>query len=310
MNQMKRIFIVIMLLAYIFCTLKSCSGEEDTSQCQKHSIEVSDVSCFLTEEENEKFCNPYFDNPDLQKIFKKYYIGRLKEAYSCIEPYYDDAEEVTLDNYFDSINITIPEKETYSKGETIIFKKVPIKTYLTSNDIEIIKNGNTCLNHYMQTLNNLNNQTLNKTTCFNVDRFEENKNLMDCGFATFNIAYKNKNYQFFSCYEIADENAHTSFKQYYYNYYSLYLNNYGGLSETVKREFMRQVGQHLKDNNLQKRKLQNISDIDLTMTIEDRHGNIITFDKNGKIDNPTKLLYSNHYCLNIILFLLNLLLLL
>ena len=29
-----------------------------------------------------------------------------------------------------------------------------------------------------------------------------------------------------------------------------------------------------------------------------------------KIDNPTKLLYSNHYCLNIILFLLNLLLLL
>ena len=74
---------------------------------------------------------------------------------------------------------------------------------------------------------------------------------------------------------------------------------------------MEEVGQYLKINNLQKRKLQNQKDFDLTMTVEDRYGNIRVYDKNGKIiDEPKKFLHSSHYSLNIFIFLLNLLLLL
>ena len=36
------------------------------------------------------------------------------------------------------------------------------------------------------------------------------------------------------------------------------------------------------------------------MTVEDRYGKIITFDKNGKItDDPKNILYSSYYSLNI-----------
>lgn len=74
---------------------------------------------------------------------------------------------------------------------------------------------------------------------------------------------------------------------------------------------MEEVGQYLKINNLQKRQLQNPMDYDFKMTVEDRYGNIIAFDENGKItDEPTKMLYSSLYSLNIFLFILNLLFLL
>lgn len=46
MNKTKRIFIVIMLLISTYCSIESCSDEENPSQCQTHSIEISDLSCY------------------------------------------------------------------------------------------------------------------------------------------------------------------------------------------------------------------------------------------------------------------------
>ena len=83
------------------------------------------------------------------------------------------------------------------------------------------------------------------------------------------------------------------------------------LINEIEQEFMEEVGQYLKVSNLKKRKLQNPIDYDFKMTVEDRYGNIISYDKNGKIiDEPKKFLYSSNYFLNIFLFLLNLLLIL
>lgn len=308
---MKRIFIVIMILAYIYCNLESCMDEEDVSKCKKHSIEISDMSCYAFEEDNEKHCGVYPDNKNLQKLLLKYAIGYEKEYFSFRENDYDEfgKKEFDIDKEIENLNISIPEKDTYNKGETIKLKEVSAKNYITSNDIKIIKNGNTCYNLIAQNYKKLKIKSVNKTTCFNVDKFEENKNLMDCGFTTIDITYKNKDYQFFNCYQIPDTNADSKFKQFYYEFYSLEF--FQTLKEEIISEFMEEVGQYLKINNLQKRQLQNPMDYDFKMTVEDRYGNIIAFDENGKItDEPTKMLYSSLYSLNIFLFILNLLFLL
>ena len=142
-----------------------------------------------------------------------------------------------------------------------------------------------------------------------MDRFEENKNLIDCGHANITIRYNNKDYIFHNCFFSPDANADPKFTQFYNEYYNTrFVVN---LKNEVEQEFMEEVGQNLKVSNFKKRKLQNPIDFDFKMTVEDRYGNIISYDKNGKIiDEPKKFLYSSNYFLNIFLFLLNLLLIL
>ena len=304
MKKMKRIFILLVILVYIYCSLESCEEEKDPSQCQKHSIELSDISCYLFEERNNKYCNIYADNTNLQKTLKKYTIGLLKESLS-IQKDYDEVFD--FDQYIDNETFYVPEKDTYNRSDTIKMKEVRAKDLITSNDIEIIKNGNTCYNRYFQNLINL--SIKNKTICFGVDRFEENKNLMDCGHVNVTISYNNKDYLFHNCFFSPDANADPKFTQFYNEYYNTrFVVN---LKNEVEQEFMEEVGQYLKVSNLKKRKLQNPIDYDFKMTVEDRYGNIISYDKNGKIiDEPKKFLYSSNYFLNIFLFLLNLLLIL
>lgn len=310
MKRMKRIFIIATLLVYIYCTLESCFDEENPSNCQKHSIEISDISCYLFEEENEKYCGIYADQANLQKLLKQYGIGSYKEVISFREHEYDEGKRVfDIDKDIDELKLSFPEKDNYNKGDTIKMKEVHFKDYLTSNDIKIIKDGNTCYNQIGQNYKNLRIKSLNKSTCFNVDRFDENKNLIDCGYATINITYKDKEYQYFNCYQISDKNADPYFKRFYNEFYSNEF--FQELFAEISDEFMEEIGQYLKVNNLKKRKLQNQIDYDFKMNVEDRYGNIIAYDKNGNIiDDPTKILYSSFYSFKIFLFLLNLLFLL
>jgi len=311
MKEMKRIFIVISLFVYIYCSIESCIEEEDLTQCQKHSIEISEMSCHLVETTEEKNCSPYVDNHPFQKWWEQYEIGCIKEHFSFDENDLDEEGKkiFDLEKEINTGTYLLPEKDTYKKGDTIKMKEFPLKNHFTNNDINIIKKGNTCSNQIGQNFKKLKIKSLNKTDCFNVDKFDELKNLLDCGFNTFNIKYNNKDYQFFNCFVIEDENADSTFKKFYKEFYSSQF-----VLETIheiEQEFMEEVGQYLKINNLQKRKLQNQKDFDLTMTVEDRYGNIRVYDKNGKIiDEPKKFLHSSHYSLNIFIFLLNLLLLL
>ena len=232
----------------------------------------------------------------------------LKESLSFREHEIDEGKKVfDIDKDIDKVNVSLPEKDSYNKGDTIKFKDFPAKDYLTSNDIKIIKNGNTCYNKMGQDYKNLKiAKSLNKSSCQNFDRFEENKNLIDCGYATANVTYQNKVYQYFHCYHTADANADPGFKQFYNEFYSnAYFQE---LSHAVLEEFTIEIAQYLKVNNLKKRKLINPTDYDLKVSVEDRYGNIIIYDKNGKIiDDPTKILNSSLYSLNIFIFLLNLL---
>ena len=131
-----------------------------------------------------------------------------------------------------------------------------------------------------------------------MDRFEENKNLIDCAFTEPIFKYKNKDYQFFNCYQIPDANADPSFQQFYNEFY--YGPVFQEFFEKILDEFIEEAGLSLKVNNLTKRKLQNPIDYDFIMKVEDRYGNIISYDRYRKIiDDPKKILYSRLNSLNI-----------
>ena len=309
MNKMKRIFILIMMLINIYCSIESCEDEENPSQCQSHSIEISDMSCYAVEENNKKHCSPYYDKHNVQKLMKKFTIGETKEVFSYREHLLDEGKKVfDIEKDIDNETISVTEKDTYNKGETIKILEYPAKDLITSNDIKIIKNGNTCYNLIAQNYVNLKLKSQNKSACHNVEIFEEHKNLMGCGFAEYIITYKNKDYHYYNCFRLPDAKADSDFKQLFNDFYqsSFFLTTI----DEVLKEFTEEVGQYFKVKNSKKRELQEEMDYDLTVVVEDKYGNIIKFDKDGKItDDPKKIFSnSNHYNLNILLFLLGLLL--
>ena len=312
-------FIIIYLLVYIYCSFSTCISEEDTSKCQQHSIESPFMSCypyeFSYQDWNSTFCSIYFADQNLQKLNYKINLGDRKEGYSMKvkrNSTFDFKKEVETET------ILFYEKDTYTKGETIKMKELPLKNYVTSKDITIIEKGNTCGNYMYQSGDQL-IKSLDKKTCYGVDSFDEWKNVMDCAYATVSITYENQKYKYYSCIPDLDDKIEQNIKQIYYD-----ENNEDSpllfqlLTYNILNAFFKEVsqGQDLKVKNLKKRKLKS-KDYDLTMTLEDRYGHIKTFDENGKLisesDDPTKISqtsHSNQYALNIVLIILNILLLL
>lgn len=309
MNKTKRIFIVIMLLISTYCSIESCSDEENPSQCQTHSIEISDLSCYTIEENNEKYCSPFYDKHNVQKLMNKFTIGETKEMFSYREHYLDEGKKnFDIEKDLDNETISVTEKDTYNKGETVKIVTYPAKDFVTSNDIKMIKNGNTCYNLIAQNYMVHKLKSQNKTACHNVEIFEEHKNLMGCSFATYDLTYKDKEYHYYNCYRFPDAKADSDFKQIFIDFYQSSF--FQTLIDEVLQEFTEEVGQYLDVKSSKKRELQGQMDYDLTVTVEDKYGNIIKLDKDGRVtDDPKKILSnSNHYNLNILLILLDLLL--
>ena len=316
---MKRIIILSIMLFSIHCifeALEECNEEKDQSKCQKHTIEkkYNYLSCFKVEGlDYGQVCGPFFTSEKAQKTYMKYYKGLTKERVSVFK-----AEDKDV-NYEDEIkNITVPilEKDFYSKNEIIKYKEVPFNDLLTEKDKKILDSNNTCTYHYAARFleNYPGVRKLNisdKTVCFNVDRFEDLKDISDCGYATIKAKYEDRIFVFTNCFNILDKNANEDFKNFYEEilFNELYQEYYKDviLEFTVLARENPELSDKSKSLQLQE------EPIDFEMYVEDRHGNIVHYNKNGEKtdgDDPTKFLKSNsNYSFNIILLLFYILLL-
>ena len=176
-----------MMFLSTYCSLSSCQDETDRSQCTKHTMEAeyNYLSCFKYKDGTDDQCTPYFSDHGTQKIFTKFHRGYQKE-YISIYPELGD----TVQTY---------DKETYDRDDTISFTSIPI----TEEDKRIISNKKNCFynaysrfvdsNHY---IDKTKINVTDKNVCFNVDRFEDLKDIMDCGFATIKGKYKNVSFIF------------------------------------------------------------------------------------------------------------------
>ena len=271
-----------MMFLSIYCTAESCFNETDPSQCQKHTIEprFKYFSCFKYVNEDlpnlKQKCNLYFTNEELQKIYYKYQVGTFKEWGTA--------------NKGNS-------KIGYVEGDTYKEKVMKIKDVLTKEDEEIFFGKNNCFyrahaRFYDDYEGERYINISDKNVCYNVDRFEDLKDLMDCGYATITGKYKNKSFVLTNCVQILDKNADELFKDYYKDNLLEYKINYyfnhviPGFLEMAKYN----ISTNFHTNHVQ----------DYEISIEDRYGNIVKYNINGEIidgddgeDDPKKILDSS-----------------
>ena len=287
------------MLLSIYCTYRSCLDEKDSSQCSKHTMEPefygNDFSCFKFEDSfNFTYCSGFFTNSEMQKTFIKYWSGIQKELKS-IYP----VSKLDKDKTF----IVIYDKETYDKDDTIKFKDVP----LTEEEKRIINNSNTC---YYNTISRFRApeyykgekkiNVTDKNVCFNVDKFEDLKGIIDCGYATIKGKFNNISFAFTNCFRILDKNIDGTFRKLFlnmtentvYDIYSIIRNNITDLdiNNEARSKFEKRQLQAIDFNEMQ----------DFDMVVEDRYGNIVRYNKNGIVaggddeyDEPNKFVNAN-----------------
>ena len=273
---MKRIIIITMMFLSTYCSLESCIDETDISQCTRHTMEAefNYLSCFKFKDNTNSQCAPNFIDHGSQKVFAKFLTGSEKELKSMIP------SEIHEDE-----TIRVFDKETYDKDDTISTKSIQ----LTEEDKRIINNKNTCNYNaksksvkFVQYPENTTIKVADKNVCFNSERFEDLKDILDCGYATLKGKYMNVPFIFTCCCSITDENADEKFKRIYKDFY---------LKQSFQSLYNEAIKKGVTDFNLtieergisKKRQLQTQEIKDFEMFIEDKHGNIIRFNQNGDI---------------------------
>lgn len=292
-----------MMLLTINCTIESCQTEVDQSKCQSHTMEsgFDFLSCYKFEASDNPYkCFPLFTSEKLQKEYFKYSRGIYKETYSIFE---------------DGVNRTafIFDKETYSRDDIIKSKSNKLNDILTEKDKNIMSNKNTCkYRNYARFIDvdfyngNKEINVSDKNVCFNVDKFDDLKDLMDCAYYTATGKIDNKTFVFTNCLGVIDKNVDSDFKKYYLKqlFKSDYLVN-------VRTLFISAYGASVANTTAYdkvKRQLDSQGLQDLEVVVEDRDGNKIIYNENGDIiggddEDIKKILSSSRNGLNILLLL-------
>lgn len=298
---MKKIIIISMMFLTINCTIESCQAEADQSKCQSHKMEsgFDFLSCYKYQSSGMK-CFPLFTSEKLQKAYTKYMKGVYKEIYSIFE---------------DGINRTVVyfDKETYSKNDIIRTKQSILNDILTEKDKNIMKSNNTCkYRNYARFIDvdfYYGNKEINvsdKNVCFNVDKFDDLKDLMDCAFYTATGKINNKTFVFTNCFGVVDIDADSDFKKYYFKL--LFISDY---LASVKTPFVSAYSASVRNTTAYdkvKRQLDSQGLQIIDVVVEYRDGNKIIFNENGEIiggddEDIEKILSSSRKGLNILLLL-------
>ena len=219
---MKQLLILLLLIFYSFCTLDECEQSTNQDLCNSINVDIVYFLCFKAEKINEDVndeestkCKAFPMHQDMQKFYWKFTNGFVKEFFSWIGKLYEDDSYGPI--FFEGLENELmqSEKEFYNTGETI---KIYPGT-LSSLDKDILKSGQTC-NYYFygrhyanpsRTYNNIED----KNICFNARKFNEFKNVIDCGYATIKFNINNKDYEIKTCYLIPTENLPILFNKFY-----------------------------------------------------------------------------------------------
>lgn len=309
----------MLILSIIFCSFSSifsfvtfCFNETNVTQCQRESKEEEGISCrkvryFFRNGKEDEMCGIYFNNETLQKIYRNYRIGDIyKETFSVFEL-----------SYMSGFSLWDFDNDTYRKDETIRLREYNFLDVLTEDEKKIIASNNTCyhrqLEHDMDSDKFINN-SLDKNVCFNVNRFEELKDILDCGYFIIRIFYKNKLYEHNNCYKIPDANMDEKFKKLFLKYY--YTESVKDYIDVVIDSFVKNYVE--KDELYKSNKRQLEDSLEYEIYIEDKYGNKKKYNKNGEeisdnnVDEPSKFINTNcsNYSFNIIILLFYILLIL
>ncbi len=205
------------------------------------------------------------------------------------------------------------DKETYNKDDTISTKIVT----LTEEDKKIINNNNTCdYNTYARFLyseyykGEKKVNVTDKNFCFNTDKFEDLKGIMDCGYATIKGKINNVSFAFTNCFNILDKNVDETFKKHFY-YSAKQTNLFQSYHLDIVRNNITNIytnkedSSKLENEQFQSQLLQSQDIQDFHMVVEDKNGNVVSYNKSGIVDDddPNRFLNSRKNSFNFMLLL-------
>ena len=274
------LFYLIQLVLNADLNCSDIADRNGFTNCSLYEGGYPGFSCYQinikTDDNQKEFCSSFPDEQSVQKQYVHFYTGFQLEQYSTISGN-TLPEEAEPEKYLGYL-FWIPEKETYSKGETIQYKKYE----LTDSDKKVIQNKKNCFNLYYgkifeimmkHTPDQLSSISINdKNLCFNAEQFKELEDLLDCGYAQLNFETKSKKYQIKTCFFVQTEEMADDL-----------LYPFSQLSINALTAFMDIVVEMNKDGILQKNanKIRKLEEeiIDYEIIIESKNGKKIRYTK-------------------------------
>ena len=279
---MKRIIIMTFLIYYCFCSIEECIRCKNQEQCNSIDVEESELYCFKADfyqseerdyDPNNK-CVVYLKKEENQKIYKRIINGFIKESFSFYGKELDQIGEEAYEHIGASLEQT--EKESYKANEIIKF--VPGK--LSSTDKNILKSEKTC-SYYLYGKFYSNNYAnyediSDKNTCFNAQKFDEFKNIIDCGYAIIKFKVNGNDYEIKTCYLIPTANLPELFnEQFLNNIENDAIDDDGMLSDI----FGYISGTKILNNDCSRRR--RLSTITYSIEVENKYGRKIKFSSDN-----------------------------
>ena len=135
---------------------------------------------------------------------------------------------------------------------------------------------------------------LDKNICFNADNFDDNENLVKCGFGQLNIASNGKTFNINTCFFVPDQITN--------DLLFLYSNSYKNLLETLVYGFAELIDEGVLNLKNKVRKLS--GDVEYEFIVEDENGKKVKYsydnsmvqfinndeDTNDDIDEDTEII--------------------
>ena len=213
---MKSIIFLFILFHCIYCNMDSCSKEKDYSNCTNHNIELNDFSCYQLKYfetiENKQRCIPFPDEAKTQELYWQIFMGTVKE-FCCVGNF--------RNKYFGAETLLVLEKESYNKGEEIYM--YPINGTESFEDMERYESQNTCFYKYYGNFSEEEKMPYqnitDKNICYNVDQFDELKNLFNCGYGEIKYIVDGKTYGIKSCFFVPNKNLSVELRKIYKKFF-------------------------------------------------------------------------------------------
>lgn len=212
---MKNIIILFILFYFVYCTMDSCSEEKEYENCTSHDIELNNYSCYQIKyfdgTTDTKRCIPFPDEKKTQVLYWNLFKGTVKEFYSATKE----------TDYFGADTLNTLNKDSYKKGEELFM--LPINGTESPEDMERYTNKNTCFYKFYGKF--YENETIpyqnitDKNICYNVDQFNELKNLLNCGYGEIKYVVNGTTYAVKSCFFVPGKNMTDDLRKIYKKFF-------------------------------------------------------------------------------------------
>ena len=287
--KMKRIFIALIIFSFSKCSFDSCLSENDQTKCDNHQInEYQGFSCYKFSYEGDQTsgkCTLFPDDANNQKCYMQISTGISKELDSSV-PMYSKSNQSSFGPFF------ILKKESYSKGEEVIFAKET----LSEEDKKRILGEKTCAYLYygkfFDKLSQITNDFSNyngyediqdKNICFSAEQFPELKDLIDCGYAEIKYVADNKEHNIKTCFYIPGKEMPEDLESFFKSYFidMLFESQFSPIFEQI--EYYDSMKNQAKSNS------RRLSSVNYEVIVENKNGKKVKYtDSSNKIEVITK----------------------